>query len=78
MAAEAEYGDKLRARINPLMTGIGPVEAAVQLTAALGRMAGQGALPDLVVSLGSAGSRSVLQIRAAYCGMVSPRFRWRP
>ena len=53
MAAEAEYGPALRARIDPLITGIGPVEGAVQLTAALAGMPG---LPRLIVSLGSAGS----------------------
>ena len=37
MAAQPEYGPALRARIQPLMTGIGPIEAAVQLTAALAR-----------------------------------------
>ena len=57
MAAPAEYGDHLRARIQPLMTGVGPVEAAVALTAALARLETAGDLPDLIVSLGSCGSR---------------------
>lgn len=65
MAVEAEYGAELRARIRPLMTGIGPVEAAVQLTAALSILQARGELPDLVVSLGSAGSR-VLEQAAVY------------
>lgn len=65
MAVEAEYGAELRTRIQPLMTGIGPVEAAVQLTAALSRLQMRGELPDLVVSLGSAGSR-VLEQAAVY------------
>lgn len=65
MAVEAEYGAALRARIQPLMTGIGPVEAAVQLTAALAQMQALDALPELVVSLGSAGSR-VLEQAAVY------------
>ena len=65
MAVEAEYGAELRARIQPLMTGIGPVEAAVQLTAALSMLQARGELPDLVVSLGSAGSR-VLEQAAVY------------
>jgi len=56
MAAPAEYGAHLRARIDPLMTGIGPVEAAVALTAALARLEAQGQTPDLIVSLGSCGS----------------------
>ena len=65
MAAPAEYGEHLRARIDPLMTGIGPVEAAVQLTAALSTLQARGEMPDLVVSLGSAGSR-VLEQAAVY------------
>lgn len=56
MAARAEYGEHLRARIDPLMTGIGPVEAAVVLTAALARLEAAGERPDLIVSLGSCGS----------------------
>lgn len=60
MAAEAEYGPALRARIAPLMTGVGPVEAAVVLTATLAGMA-PGDRPQLVVSLGSAGSRRLRQ-----------------
>ena len=56
MAAPAEYGAHLRARIDPLMTGVGPVEAAVALTAALARLEAQGQTPDLIVSLGSCGS----------------------
>lgn len=56
MAAEAEYGPHLAARFRPLLCGIGPVEAGVTLTLALSQFAALGALPDLVVSLGSAGS----------------------
>lgn len=56
MAAPAEYGDHLRARIAPVMTGIGPVEAAVVLTHVLAELKAGGALPDLIVSLGSCGS----------------------
>ncbi|WP_374386380.1 5'-methylthioadenosine/S-adenosylhomocysteine nucleosidase [Brevundimonas sp.] len=65
MAAPAEYGDHLKARIDPLMTGVGPVEAAVVLTAALARLQAAGDLPDLIVSLGSCGSR-VLEHAAVY------------
>ena len=61
MAAAAEYGPHLQARFTPLMTGVGPVEAAVELTAALAAMAADSRLPDLVVSLGSAGSRILEQ-----------------
>ncbi|MCL6705804.1 5'-methylthioadenosine/S-adenosylhomocysteine nucleosidase [Pseudomonas sp. R2.Fl] len=61
MAADAEYGTFLRSRIEPLMTGIGPVEAAVALTRALSDLDARDARPDLVVSLGSAGSARLEQ-----------------
>jgi adenosylhomocysteine nucleosidase len=61
MAVDAEYGPALKSRIKPLMTGVGPVEAAVVLSHALTLLDGAGDLPDLVVSLGSAGSRSLEQ-----------------
>lgn len=70
MAAEAEYGPHLRRLFTPLMTGVGPVEAAVNLAAALGRT---GTLPDLVVSLGSAGSRTLEQTRVYQATSVSYR-----
>ena len=59
MATEQEYGPHLRQQIKPLITGVGPVEAAVATSAALGSMAADGDLPDIVVTLGSAGSRSL-------------------
>lgn len=61
MAVDAEYGVHLRQRISPLMTGVGPVEAAVVLTQALTQLAAASALPGYVVSLGSAGSRTLEQ-----------------
>lgn len=61
MAADAEYGKHLQVRFSPLMTGVGPVEAGVVMGAALARLAARAALPDLVVSLGSAGSRTLEQ-----------------
>ncbi|MGR4066912.1 5'-methylthioadenosine/S-adenosylhomocysteine nucleosidase [Billgrantia sp. C5P2] len=63
MAAEAEYGTHLRKRFDPLIIGVGPVEAAVELTAALAALAQCERLPDLVVSLGSAGSRALEQTK---------------
>lgn len=57
MAADAEYGPHLRARITPVMIGIGPVEAAINTTRTLAAHAA--GLPRLVVSLGSAGSRKL-------------------
>lgn len=41
------------------MIGIGPVEAGVNLSAELGRLFHNGSMPDLVVSLGSAGSKTL-------------------
>ena len=61
MAAEAEYGPHLRARFRPLITGVGPVEAAVGVAFALARLAEAGTPPDMVVSLGSAGSARLEQ-----------------
>nr|WP_267903828.1 5'-methylthioadenosine/S-adenosylhomocysteine nucleosidase [Sphingomonas sp. EC-HK361] len=57
MATTHEYGPALRARINPLITGVGPIEAAIGTALALQALADKSALPDRVVSLGSAGSR---------------------
>jgi adenosylhomocysteine nucleosidase len=59
MAATAEYGPQLRARIAPLICGVGPVESAIAVTSALATLSHSNALPDLVVSLGSAGSRTL-------------------
>ncbi len=56
MATEQEYGAHLKSRIAPVITGIGPVEAAVGTAAALGELDRAAKLPDLVVSLGTAGS----------------------
>lgn len=64
MAARAEFGPHLQARITPLITGVGPVEAAIGTATALARLSAAGTLPDLVVSLGSAGSA-----RLAHCGL---------
>ncbi|MCZ4074799.1 5'-methylthioadenosine/S-adenosylhomocysteine nucleosidase [Agrobacterium sp. LMR679] len=61
MAASPEYGPHLQARIAPLMTGIGPVEAAIAVTAVLAGLDAADHLPDLIVSLGSAGSRTLEQ-----------------
>jgi adenosylhomocysteine nucleosidase len=62
MAAEPEYGPSLRSRIEPVMIGVGPVEAAINTTRALAARASD--LPGLVVSLGSAGSRTL-----QHCGV---------
>lgn len=71
MAASAEYGPHLQARIQPVMIGVGPVEAAVNTTRALA--ARQSSLPRLVVSLGSAGSRILEQCEVYQAVSVSYR-----
>ncbi|MFN3931510.1 MAG: 5'-methylthioadenosine/S-adenosylhomocysteine nucleosidase [Brevundimonas sp.] len=73
MAAEPEYGPALRARIRPLITGVGPVEAAAGVAHALAVLQAEGALPDLIVSLGSAGSRTLDHARVYRVATVSYR-----
>jgi adenosylhomocysteine nucleosidase len=73
MAAPAEYGVHLKARIQPLMTGIGPVEAAVTLTATLARLEARGELPDLILSLGSCGSPTLEHAAVYQASSVSYR-----
>ena len=73
MAAPAEFGPHLQARITPLITGIGQIEAAIGTARALGRLAHGGTVPDLVVSLGSAGSA-----RLDHCGLYqASHVAWR-
>jgi adenosylhomocysteine nucleosidase len=71
MAADAEYGPYLQARITPVMVGVGPVEAAIATTRALAER--QDNLPDLVVSLGSAGSQRLEQCAVFQAISVSYR-----
>lgn len=73
MATRHEYGPALQSRIDPLITGVGPVEAAVVVAAELARRSAGGNPPALVVSLGSAGS-----YRLAQCGVYQAReVSWR-
>lgn len=73
MAAEPEYGPALKSRVRPLITGVGPVEAAAAVGHALAVLAAEDALPDLVVSLGSAGSRALDHARVYRVSHVSYR-----
>ena len=61
MAADAEYGPHLQSLFTPLMTGVGPVESGVAMGSALARLEATEERPNLVVSLGSAGSRALEQ-----------------
>jgi adenosylhomocysteine nucleosidase len=73
MATEFEYGPALRGRITPLITGVGPVEAAAAVTERLTRLDGDDKLPLLVVSLGTAGSAELEQ-----CGLYqASEVSWR-
>lgn len=73
MAAEAEYGPALKRLFTPFMTGVGPVEAGVRLSGELARLGASDALPDLVVSLGSAVSRKLEQTEVYQAVSVSCR-----
>ncbi len=73
MAAEPEYGLALRSRIRPLITGIGPVEAAASTAQALESLRAEGGLPDLIVSLGSSGSPTLDHARVYRITEVSYR-----
>jgi len=73
MAAPAEYGEHLKRRFTPLIVGVGPVEAAVGTAAALARLDARGRLPHLVVSLGSAGSRTLDHAAVYQASSVSYR-----
>jgi adenosylhomocysteine nucleosidase len=68
MATEAEYGAALRTLIEPVITGVGPVEAGVRTLKAL-----HDHPADLVVNLGSAGSRSLPQAEVFQVSHVSYR-----
>lgn len=73
MAAPLEWGEHLKARIEPLMTGIGPVEAAVVLSTALARLEARGETPDLILSLGSCGSPKLEHAAVYQASSVSYR-----
>ncbi|WP_082560204.1 MULTISPECIES: 5'-methylthioadenosine/S-adenosylhomocysteine nucleosidase [unclassified Brevundimonas] len=73
MAAAPEYGPALRDHIRPLITGVGPIEAAVGVAHALESLRAGPGLPDVVVSLGSAGSRTLDHARVYRVTEVSYR-----
>ncbi|MCA0406314.1 MAG: 5'-methylthioadenosine/S-adenosylhomocysteine nucleosidase [Proteobacteria bacterium] len=73
MATEAEYGPALQARLKPVITGVGPVEAAIGTARALEACLDLAALPDLVLSLGSAGSATLEQGAVYQASSVSYR-----
>jgi len=70
MAAPVEYGACLQALFRPLICGVGPVESAISVTRAL---AGLQLVPNLVVSLGSAGSARLAKTQVYQAASVSWR-----
>lgn len=73
MAAAPEYGPHLKARFAPVMTGVGPVEAGVVAGRTLAELAAAQRRPDLVVCLGSAGSRMLEQAEVYQATSISYR-----
>lgn len=73
MAAPAEYGAELRKLITPVFIGVGPVEAAVNSAHVFAKLAAENSLPDLIISLGSAGSASLKQTEVYQVRSVSYR-----
>jgi len=73
MAVNAEYGPHLKRRITPLFTGVGPIEASMSLTRALSELKANNQLPNLIISLGSAGSRELVQTEIYQATSVSYR-----
>ena len=71
MAAVPEYGPHLKARFQPLLTGVGPVEAAMRVAARLAGLAGEQV--DGLICLGSAGSRTLEQTAIYQASSVSYR-----
>ena len=69
MATRGEYLDELQSRFTPLICHVGPVEAALHLSAFLSNQSDI----DLVVSLGSAGSKSLNQTQVYQVSSVSYR-----
>ncbi|WP_417308933.1 5'-methylthioadenosine/S-adenosylhomocysteine nucleosidase [Devosia sp.] len=73
MAVDNEYGPELKARIDPIFTGVGPVEAAMVMTHALAKLEARERMPQYVVSLGSAGSATLPQTDVFQVSSVSYR-----
>ncbi len=71
MAAPVEYGPHLQTLFRPLICGVGPVESAIAVTRALVELGP--ARPDLVVSLGSAGSARLVKTQVYQAKSVSWR-----
>ena len=59
MATTHEYGDALKAEgINPIIVGVGPVESSINTLITLKDLERQSITVDLVINIGSAGSKT--------------------
>lgn len=62
IAASSEYGEKMQqSAINPHFIGVGPIEAAFQTTKILMQKQATHKLPDVIFSIGTAGSDTLEQ-----------------
>jgi adenosylhomocysteine nucleosidase len=74
MATENEYGEQLKKfGVKPLIIGVGPVEAAMNTAVAFEYLKTHSALPQVAVSLGSAGSNKLTQGEVYQVSSVSYR-----
>lgn len=73
VAVPVEHGPVLAERLPAVHIGVGPVEAAVACTLALSTLERRDELPDLVLSLGSAGSKHLAQSSVHQISRVSWR-----
>ena len=73
MATVQEYGKDLKRRIDPLITGVGPVEAAAVTAHRLAELKAGESPADLIISLGSAGSNVLDQGEIYQASAVSYR-----
>ncbi len=73
MAVDNEYKKHLEKRFKPLFTGVGPVEAAISLSKTLAQLSSINSLPDIIISLGSAGSATLEQTEIYQACSISYR-----
>ena len=74
MAAQAEFGDHMKlAGIDPTFIGVGPIEASYNTTKAIMNAIGEDKKPDIIFSVGSAGSSTLEQSKLYQISSVSYR-----
>lgn len=74
MAAQAEFGDNMKlAGVDPTFIGVGPIEASYNTTKAIMNAIKEDKKPDIIFSVGSAGSASLEQSKLYQISSVSYR-----